>query len=106
MNGNPGFHRKAFGGTTVTALSDGYSVLPNEALRGIEPAEGAALLQAAFLGPAPRTSMNAFVVQSSGRTVLVDTGAGTKVHPTLGRLPNSLAADGGGRISGAPSAAG
>jgi glyoxylase-like metal-dependent hydrolase (beta-lactamase superfamily II) len=94
MNGNPGFHRKAFGGTTVTALSDGYLVLPNEALLGIEPAEAGALRQAAFRGPAPRTSVNAFLVQSGGRTVLVDTGAGTKAYPTLGRLPNSLTAAG------------
>jgi len=106
VNGNPGCHRKVFGGTTATALSDGCLVLPNEALLGIEPAEAGGPLQAAFRGPAPRTSVNAFLVQSGGRTVLVDTGAGTETHPTLGRLPNSLAVDGVGRISAAPSATG
>lgn len=94
MTGNPGFHRKAFGGTVVTALSDGYLTLPNEALLGINPAGAAALLQAALRGPAPRTSVNAFLVQSCGRTVLVDAGAGNKAYPTLGRLQDSLAAAG------------
>lgn len=94
MTGNPGFHRKVFGGTAVTALSDGYLNLPNELLRGIEPAEAGALLHAAFRGPQPRTSVNAFLVQSGGRTVLVDAGAGGKAYPTLGRLAENLAAAG------------
>lgn len=89
--GNPGFHRKAFGDTIVTALFDGYLTLPNEALLGIGPADAAALLQAARRGPAPRSSVNAFLVQSGGRTVLVDAGAGTKAYPSLGRLHGSLA---------------
>ena len=92
--GNPGFHRKAFGGATVTALSDGYLVLPNEALLGIAPAEAGAMRDAAFRGPRPRSSVNAFLVQSGGRTVLVDTGAGNKaaaLAPTLGRLHGSMA---------------
>lgn len=94
MTGNPGFHRKVFGDTVVTALSDGYLTLPNEALLGIDPADAVALLQAARPGPAPRSSVNAFLVQSGGRTVLVDAGAGAKAYPTLGRLPDSLAAAG------------
>ena len=94
MTGNPGFHRKSFGGTTVTALSDGYLALPNEALLGIAPAEAKAMRDALFRGPQPRTSVNAFLVQSGGRTVLVDTGAGNKAYPTLGRLQDSMAAAG------------
>lgn len=94
MTSNPGFHRKVFGDTVVTALSDGYLTLPNEALLGIDPAAAAALLQAARRGPAPRSSVNAFLVQSGGRTVLVDAGAGAKAYPTLGRLQDSLAAAG------------
>ncbi len=65
MNGNPGFHHKAFGGTTVTASSDGCLVLPNEALLGIEG-----------------------------------------IIPTVRSFDLCLAADGVGRISAAPSAAG
>ncbi len=42
MTGNPAYHRKVFGGTTVTALSDGYLMLPNEALLGIAPADASA----------------------------------------------------------------
>ncbi len=91
---NPGFHRKTFGDTVVTALSDGYLVLPNEALQGIAPAEAGAMRDALFRGAAPRTSVNAFLVQSGGRTILVDAGAGGKAYPTLGRLADSMAAAG------------
>lgn len=97
MTGNPGYHRKVFGGTTVTALSDGYLVLPNEALQGMAPAEIGAMRDALFRGPQPRTSVNAFLVQSGGRTVLVDAGAGNKARAmfsTLGRLGDSMAAAG------------
>ena len=91
MTRNPGFHRKTLGGTVVTALSDGYLTIPNEALLGIPPADAKAMRDAAFAGPEPRTSVNAFLVQSAGRTVLVDTGAGNKAYPTLGRLLPSMA---------------
>ena len=97
MTGNPGYHRKVFGGTTVTALSDGYLVLPNEALQGMAPAEIGAMRDALFRGPQPRTSVNAFLVQSGGRTVLVDTGAGNKasaMFPSLGLLGDSMTAAG------------
>ena len=94
MTDNPGFHRKAFGDTTVTALSDGWLTLPNEALLAIAPDEAKAMRDALFRGPEPRTSVNAFLVQSGGRTVLVDTGAGNKAYPTLGRLVGNLAAAG------------
>ncbi len=97
MTGNLGYHRKVFGGTTVTALSDGYLVLPNEALQGIAAAEIGAMRDALFRGPQPRSSVNAFLVQSGGRTILVDTGAGNKARAmssTLGRLGDSMAAAG------------
>lgn len=38
--------------------------------------------------------MNAFLVQAGGRTVLIDTGAAAAMGPTLGRLPQALAAAG------------
>ena len=97
MTDNPGYHRKVFGGTTVTALSDGYLTLPNEALQGIAPAEAEAMRNALFRGLQPRSSVNAFLIQSGGRTVLVDTGAGNKARAmasTLGRLADSMAAAG------------
>jgi len=81
MTRNPGFHRKRFGGTVVTALCDGYLTLPNEALLGIAPNEAKAMRDAAFAGPEPRSSVNAVLVQSGGRTVLVDTGGGTRPAP-------------------------
>ena len=79
MTGNPGFRRKAFGGTTVAALSDGGPNPPNEALLAIRPAEAAAR------GSQPRSGVNALLVPFGGRDVLVDTGAGAKARPTLDR---------------------
>jgi len=90
----PGFYRRRFGDIVVTAISDGVIYLPPGALRGIDEEASAALLQEAFRAPAPRSSVNAFLVQGNGRTVLIDTGAGDFMGPTMGRLQSSLTAAG------------
>jgi len=91
MTGNPRAIRRQLGNTTVTALCDGYLEPPFGALLGIEEADAAALLRQAFRRPAPRSNINAFLVQSPGRTVLIDTGAGSHMGTTMGRLPDALA---------------
>ena len=88
---NPQAIRRRLGDTTVTALFDGYLSPPFGVLLGIEEPEAAALLQQAFRQPALRFNVNAFLVQSPGRTVLIDTGGGSGMGATLGRLPAALA---------------
>lgn len=90
----PGFYRRRFGDVVVTAINDGVIDLPLAAMRGIEPDAATALLQQSFRAPAPRSSVNAFLVQGNGSTVLIDTGAGNSMGPTMGRLQASLTAAG------------
>lgn len=90
----PGFYRRRFGDVVVTAINDGVIDLPLAAMRGIEPEAAADLLQQSFRAPAPRSSVNAFLVQGNGSTVLIDTGAGGSLGPTMGRLQANLSAAG------------
>ncbi len=91
---SPGFYRRRFGDVLVTAINDGVIDLPLGAMQGIEPEAASALLRDAFRAPAPRSSVNAFLVQGGGATVLIDTGAGNSMGPTMGRLQASLGAAG------------
>ena len=90
----PSAYRRPVGDLVVTALGDGYIELPLSYLSNIEESEGQAMLKASFHSPSPRGSVNAFAVQGGGRTVLIDTGSGSSMGPTMGRLPRSLAAAG------------
>ena len=89
-----GFYRRRVGDLVVTAINDGMIDLPLGAMRGVEPDGASAMLQEAFRAPSPRSSVNAFLVQGGGSTVLIDTGAGDGMGPTMGRLQASLAAAG------------
>ena len=89
-----GFHRRRIGDVVVTAINDGAFELPLGTMRGIEPDAASTMLQEAFRPPTPRTSVNAFLVQGNGATVLIDTGAGGAMGPTLGHLQARLAAAG------------
>ena len=91
MTGNTRAIRRGLGDVTATALSDGYLELPLGALFGIEEAEAVALLQTSFRRAPPRSNINAFLVQLPGRAVLIDTGAGSSMGATAGRLPEALA---------------
>ncbi len=90
----PGFYRRRFGDVIVTAINDGVIDLPLGAMRGIEPEAATKLLHEALRAPAPRSSVNAFLVQGNGATILIDTGAGNSMGPTMGRLQVSLTAAG------------
>jgi len=90
----PGYYRRRFGDLVVTALNDGVLDLPLGALVGIEEEEASVLLVAAFRAPTPRSSVNCYLVQGGGRTVLIDTGAGGSMGPGVGHLQAALAAAG------------
>ena len=89
-----GFHRRRIGDVVVTAINDGMIDLPLGAMFGIEAEAASALLQEAFRAPAPRPSVNAFLIQGNGATVLIDTGAGNGMGAALGRFQDGLAAAG------------
>ena len=89
-----GFYRRRVGDVLATAINDGVIDLPLGTMRGIEPDAASALLREAFRAPSPRSSVNTFLVQGGGATVLIDTGAGNAMGPTMGHLQASLAAAG------------
>ena len=89
----PGFYRRRAGDWVVTAVNDGYLELPPAVLAGLGEDEVAAMMAAQFR-TGIRGSVNVFVLQGGGRTVLIDTGAGDGMGPTLGHLLANLDAAG------------
>ena len=90
----PGFFRIMLGSFEVTALSDGTVDLPTDQLLH-QPAEKTrAALAKSFLKAPTETSVNAFLINTGSRLVLVDTGAGGLFGPTLGKLTDALRAAG------------
>ena len=66
----------------------------DQLLTNVEPAQRDELLKRDYLKPPVETSLNAFLINTGSKLVLIDTGAGSLFGPTLGRLPSSLAAAG------------
>ena len=85
---------RRYGTAAVTTLGDGVVNIPFAMLSDITEQDGTALLQAASEPVPPRSSINAFLVQMPGHTVLIDTGAGTLMGSNGGRLRSLLAAAG------------
>ena len=90
----PGMIHRRVGEIVVTALSDGYLDGSLAVLRNIGQDDAAAMLRAAFRPVPRRTSVNCYLVRTAGRTILIDTGCGNAMSPTVGKLVENLAAAG------------
>ncbi len=90
----PGFQRHQVGDLVVTALNDGFIILPPGILQGISVEEQDTLYRAAARRPPFATVINGYLPQSAGHTVLVDAGAGGFMGPHLGKLQANLEAAG------------
>jgi glyoxylase-like metal-dependent hydrolase (beta-lactamase superfamily II) len=92
----PGIYRYKIGDIEVTALLDGYLAFNSKLFLGSDPADVSEVLAKAGLTDDLPTSVNAYVVNTRGRTYLVDTGTGshTSFGLTLGRLESNLQAAG------------
>lgn len=89
----PGFYRMMLGDFEITALSDGTVKFPAEALYVGAQDQIAALLTKAFLASPVEMSVNAFLINTNERLVLIDVGTGGFFGPTLGKVvPNLIAA--------------
>ena len=90
----PGFFRLKVGSYEVTVLSDGGLAL-DAALFAGDPAGKEKCLKNAHLPTTGiPTPVNTWLVNTGSKLVLVDTGGGKNFAPTLGRLPQNLAAAG------------
>ncbi|HEU4842921.1 MAG TPA: MBL fold metallo-hydrolase [Burkholderiaceae bacterium] len=90
----PGYFRFMLGSFEVTALSDGTVDLPVEQLLSEKPAATRAALARAYLATPLETSVNAYLINTGSKLVLIDTGAAGLFGPTLGKLLVNLKAAG------------
>ena len=90
----PGFYRTMLGDFEITALSDGTIALDVAKLLAEPAAKTDAALAKAFVHGPLETSVNAYLVNTGSRLVLIDAGAGTLFGPTLGKLLANLKAAG------------
>ena len=88
----PVYHHRV-GDVQVTALSDGTLERSLELLRSVTPGEAQKLLADAFR-PGVLISVNAFVLRSNGRTILIETGSGKYLGASAGHLLSNMAAAG------------
>jgi glyoxylase-like metal-dependent hydrolase (beta-lactamase superfamily II) len=91
----PGYYRMNLGEFEVTALSDGTFQAPlDKLLTNTTPAKTDKALAAAFLKNPVETSVNAYLINTGTKLVLIDTGAGGYFGPTLGNLLVAFKASG------------
>jgi glyoxylase-like metal-dependent hydrolase (beta-lactamase superfamily II) len=107
----PGYYRMMLGNFEITALSDGTHPFPDDVLTtpktgtsgdnkdrakllDINPKKADALLRAAYLTIPTEGSINAFLINTGSKLILIDTGAGTLYGPCCGHLIANLEAAG------------
>lgn len=91
----PGFYRMMVGQFEVTALYDGYLDLDAKLLKNASQRDIQRLLAKRFTtGPAIQTAVNAYLVNTGSKLVLIDAGAAKAFGPSLGFIPDNLRAAG------------
>lgn len=78
----------------ITAISDGTVDLPVDKLLAQPADETKAALSRSFLTDPTETSVNAHLINTGEKLILVDTGAGELFGPTLGKLAANIRAAG------------
>ncbi len=90
-----GYYRLKLGDYEITALSDGTVALPMAKIyEGIEEKDAETYLAGYFQKNPTETSVNAFLVNTSDRLVLIDAGTGDLMGPSLGKLVTNIEAAG------------
>ena len=90
----PAIHHRRVGDVSLTVVSDGFLDGSMAVLQNISVEESSEMLRAVFRPVPRRTSLNCFIIQSGGRTALIDTGAGVHMQKSSGQLLRNLAATG------------
>ena len=91
----PGYYHFMVGDIEVTPLLDGaFPMKPGEILQGIKAEEVNTLLNQAYEGPTVITSVNAFLVNTGTKLILIDSGMGTGMMPNMGHVIENMRAAG------------
>jgi glyoxylase-like metal-dependent hydrolase (beta-lactamase superfamily II) len=87
----PGYYHVMVGNFEVTALSDGTVTLPvDKLLTNTTPAKVKQALAKSYESSPLQTSVNAYLVNTGSKLVLIDTGAASLFGPTLGNVLANL----------------
>lgn len=91
----PGYYRLNLGKFEVTALYDGAIDLDEKLLKNVQKRDVQRLLARQFLqGPKVQTAVNAYLVNTGSKLILVDAGAAKLFGPGLGNIVDNLKAAG------------
>ncbi len=90
----PGYYRIMLGAFEITVLSDGTIDLPVEKLLSDKPEATIKKLSTSYLTAPLETSVNAYLINTGSKLILIDSGAGALFGPTLGKLLSNLKASG------------
>ncbi len=91
----PGWYRLMLGDFEITAVSDGvFNVRPEQVLTNTTADAVAAALADEWLTSPLDLSVNAFLVNTGTKLVMIDTGGGALYGPALGRVIENMRASG------------
>lgn len=91
----PGYYRLMLGDFEITALYDGATALDETTLKNISVRDRQRLLARQFIqGPKIQTAVNAYLVNTGSKLILIDAGAAGLFGPSLGRVVDNLQAAG------------
>jgi glyoxylase-like metal-dependent hydrolase (beta-lactamase superfamily II) len=91
----PGFYRMMLGDFEVTALSDGtLPIAVDTLMTNTTPAKVQKALDRWYLKEPVPFSVNAYLINTGDKLVLIDAGTGAFFGPTLGKLADNLRASG------------
>lgn len=90
----PGFYRFMLGNFEVTALSDGTLAIDTALLTNTTKAKADKELKKSFLVSPVVISVNAYLVNTGSKLILIDAGAAALFGPTAGKLIANLKASG------------
>ncbi|MBY3205030.1 MBL fold metallo-hydrolase [Rhizobium laguerreae] len=90
-----GFYRVKLGSHEITALSDGTAKIPmSKIYKNIGEEEAEKYLVDRYQAGSAEISVNAFLVNTGERLVLIDAGTGNLMGPSLGKLVSNIEASG------------
>lgn len=87
---NAGYYRFMLGDFEVTALSDGTLAIDTSLLTNTTKVKADKELRKSFLTSPVVTSVNAYLINTGSKLILIDTGAAALFGPTAGKLLTSL----------------